>query len=411
MLPTINGKPIIECSKEDFAVIIDNPDYSENEYLDYKRSFSFLDYPGNNPQRAEHIAEFKTDVCAFANADGGYLIYGIKERNGVASELVGVEIPNNNTDKFELERMNNLQSILPKIPSVNFRFILLDNGRYLVVILIQRDAFAPYIHLCNEKDYKIYKRVGNGKTAMSYSEMKMQFSQALSLSQEIERFRKERISYYQSIGDDSDEDYSRFILLHIIPDTFLDPSHNKPMYVNNRLSNPRISSIFNAFSCASFTRSNADGLRSSGYDGKTEGQIYNSGIAECFIPVREGYISRDRFGSEFTDFFAYEAFWENMETMVNAYAETLANILDTDRVFVCLSIIGCRGVLTSKNFTVQESTKIDRSMMIMNPVVFNKIKDEDSVSISIIRLKVEYHLAIGIGLSSEEIRMIERGQI
>ena len=40
MLPTINGKEIIDCSLTDIQVIIDNPDYAENEYLDYKKAFS-----------------------------------------------------------------------------------------------------------------------------------------------------------------------------------------------------------------------------------------------------------------------------------------------------------------------------------------------------------------------------------
>lgn len=44
MLPTINGKSLLECSECDFEDIIDNPDYRENEYIDYKRNFSILEY-------------------------------------------------------------------------------------------------------------------------------------------------------------------------------------------------------------------------------------------------------------------------------------------------------------------------------------------------------------------------------
>ena len=44
MLPTINGKPLSECSLEDFRETLDNPDFKESEYLDYKKTFSILDY-------------------------------------------------------------------------------------------------------------------------------------------------------------------------------------------------------------------------------------------------------------------------------------------------------------------------------------------------------------------------------
>lgn len=411
MLPTINGKPIIECTKEDFAVIIDNPDYRENEYIDYKRGFSFLDCCKNGPQRAEHIAEFRSDVCAFANADGGYLIYGVSEKMGLAADLVGVEIPSNNTDKFELERKNNLQSILPKIPSLKFKFVLLDNGRYLVVILIQRDAFVPYIHLQNEKDYKIYKRIGNGKSAMSYSEIKMQFLQSLSIAREVEKFRKERIGYFQSIEDDIVHSYSRFVLLHIIPDTYTDPMHNKNVYVINRLNNRKISGIFSPFLCSSYVRSNVDGIHTLGYEVKQEGQIYNNGIAECFVPAEGNYISKMQRTAPESEFFAHEKFWEELGTAVKNYIDVMAGILDTKRIFVCLSIIGCHNVLTGNSFSFHESAKIDRVQMIMNPIIFEDIQDETDVYVSMKRLKTEYHLAIGIGLSSDEIQEIENGQV
>ena len=39
----INGKTLMECTESDLQVIIDNPDYRENEYIDYKQNFSFLE--------------------------------------------------------------------------------------------------------------------------------------------------------------------------------------------------------------------------------------------------------------------------------------------------------------------------------------------------------------------------------
>ena len=41
-LPKINNKSLLECDEDDFKEIIDNPDYQENQYLDYKKDFAFL---------------------------------------------------------------------------------------------------------------------------------------------------------------------------------------------------------------------------------------------------------------------------------------------------------------------------------------------------------------------------------
>ena len=42
MFPKVNKKSLLECNEDDLIVLIDNPDYKENEYLDYKETFSFL---------------------------------------------------------------------------------------------------------------------------------------------------------------------------------------------------------------------------------------------------------------------------------------------------------------------------------------------------------------------------------
>ena len=78
MLPQINGKSFLECTENDFSELIENEDYRENEYIDYKQTFSFLGMPKGKERDAKK-SEFKSDVCSFANAEGGYLIFVIKK--------------------------------------------------------------------------------------------------------------------------------------------------------------------------------------------------------------------------------------------------------------------------------------------------------------------------------------------
>ena len=158
MLPTINGKSLLECSEDDFEDIIDNPDYRENEYIDYKSNFSICEYSKEQKsERKQAIAELRSDVCSFANANGGYLIYGISEDGAaIPNKIVGVSIKDRNKDRFELRIRNWLQFIQPKMPNTTIKFIDLINGKYIVILFIQHDYFSPYVHLENEKDYRIY---------------------------------------------------------------------------------------------------------------------------------------------------------------------------------------------------------------------------------------------------------------
>jgi predicted HTH transcriptional regulator len=133
--------------------ILNNPDYRENQYLDYKKAFAFQLIDKN--KIVEKVYEFRNDVCSFANADGGYLIYGIADEQGMASEIVGVDLAD--PDKFELDLRNKLTPIMPKVPPVRFHFVKLPSGKYIVVLFVDHDYYAPYLHIVDQKNYKITK--------------------------------------------------------------------------------------------------------------------------------------------------------------------------------------------------------------------------------------------------------------
>ena len=51
------------------------------------------------------------------------------------------------------------------------------------------------------------------------------FTNSLSLEKEVERFRRERIDSFRMQEDTEDYKYSKFMMLHIIPETFLDSNY------------------------------------------------------------------------------------------------------------------------------------------------------------------------------------------
>lgn len=393
MLPTINGKSFMDCTEADLHVLIDNPDYRENDYIDYKATFAFLEIEKNDPRKADLLAEFRSDICHFANAEGGYLIYGIKDRQGMASEIVGITIPNNNLDKFELERKNNLVPIMPKLPPVKFKFILLENQKYVVIIAISRDSYAPYLHLEGEKDFRIYKRVGNGKRPLSYMELKNMFIQSRSLEQDVLNYRKDRISYFRENNDSIAGKSLRFLLLHIIPETFTDSSYNKNVFQLERGGKAKFSPMFSAMGCSGRSIPNVDGLRYTHYRSVAECFVTNNGIVECFLPLDNEYTGTfDQGGHEYL---AHGSLWDSIQSVVDYYSNNILPSVDASRVFICLSLIECKGLITETKSTsfFGDNSTIDRNELLCSPVVF--LKNEDS-SENLEHLKVEYLLSIGI---------------
>lgn len=62
MLPTINGKSFLEVTEDDLKVLVENADYRESDYIDYKRNFAFLEVAKERKQ--EKIAEFRSRCWA-----------------------------------------------------------------------------------------------------------------------------------------------------------------------------------------------------------------------------------------------------------------------------------------------------------------------------------------------------------
>lgn len=407
MLPIINGKSLLNCDEADFNNMLDNPDYRENEFLDYKMNFSFLECPKNDPKRGEHLAEFRSDICAFANASGGYLVYGVRDEKGLAAEIVGIDIIDNNTDHFELDRKNNLNGIMPKMPPIEFKFVPLSNGKYIVVIYVHRDFFAPYVHIENEKNYRIYKRIGNGKISMNYLEVKNMFNQSLSIEKEVRNYRRDRVRYFRELADTEDSKYTRFLLLHIIPDTFTDSSYNKKVFVLESREQLRFGDMFTSVDCNSTSIPNVDGLRFKSYRDEEECRINNDCSIEVFQSLCEylniGYIDAKKYPK---GYLASSAVWDRIEPVVFNYIAKMKGILVTKRVFVCLSIVGCKGAITDNNAMHFYNGKIDRDIMFCEPIAFENIADDSSVERLMKQVHLEFLLALGVRYSDAVKRLL-----
>lgn len=155
--------------------------------------------------------------------------FGIAEKNGLASNIMPINI--DNIDRFELDLRNALLSIMPLMPPVSFHFIAVSGG-YVVVVHIEKGIFKPYMTVENQTVFRFFVRRGNHKESMSYSEISNNFLHAASLTSEIKRFRLERIS--ELLEDNT----GLFGVIHVIPATFRNPADFIPMCDLGKLGKP-----------------------------------------------------------------------------------------------------------------------------------------------------------------------------
>jgi hypothetical protein len=156
----------------------------ESKTLDYKEQL-----PDNSD---EHKKEFLADVSSFANADGGNLIYGIKEEKGIPVEIKGVEIEN--PDR-EIQRFENLirDCLEPRIQGTVISHFKLSNEKYIIIFYIPKSFNPPHV-VKIKTHWRFYSRNSNGKYALEVSELRSVITLASSIRDRIRDFRLERIS-------------------------------------------------------------------------------------------------------------------------------------------------------------------------------------------------------------------------
>jgi predicted HTH transcriptional regulator len=89
--------------------------------------------------------ELLKDVTAFANSHGGHLIIGVKEDEGVATEIVGVDI-NADTELLRIEQIIR-NAVEPSISGLRIRAIPLSNSNKAFLLRIPKSWNPPQLFL------------------------------------------------------------------------------------------------------------------------------------------------------------------------------------------------------------------------------------------------------------------------
>lgn len=169
-------QPIDTIDEAALRRLVDNQ-VGERRDLEFKR-----DLPGGTDEAKK---EFLADVTALANAQGGDLIFGIAEDDGVAADLPGIQIENADD---ELQRLENIirTGVSPRLIGVRLHWVALRLGASALVIRVPASLASPH-RVIFKNSGRFYNRNSREKYEMDVHELRHAFTQSEQLPQ---RFRE-----------------------------------------------------------------------------------------------------------------------------------------------------------------------------------------------------------------------------
>jgi hypothetical protein len=159
-----------------------------------------LEYKETLPAGADDDKrEFLADVSSFANAAGGDLLYGVRERRdaqgkatGEPAEVVGLPGLNLNTEKLRLESLAR-DGMDPPIAGLTFQEIRRGGDPPCLLVRVPRSWTG--LHMVTFKNLsRFYGRNSAGKYQFDVSEIRRGFLVAETARERLRRFRLERLA-------------------------------------------------------------------------------------------------------------------------------------------------------------------------------------------------------------------------
>ena len=187
---------------------------SEGKTIEYKKLLPTNSYADRK--------EFLADISSFSNASGGDLIFGILEENGSPKSIDGLEIES--VDE-EIRKYENIirDGIEPRIIFAT-RAVNVSGKKNIFIFRVNKSWVGPHRVIYEGHD-KFYSRNSAGKYALDTNELKSAFNLSQTLTEQINKFKTERIT--QLISDNLPLLFydGGKIVLHLIPLESFSPNY------------------------------------------------------------------------------------------------------------------------------------------------------------------------------------------
>lgn len=213
----IADKPIDQITSADLERLVSNG-VSESRTLEYKEAL-----PGSTDQEKR---EFLADVSSFANAIGGDLVFGVRERRddagkptGTPEAILGVDV--GNLDQV-IQRLENVlrDGIAPRIPGIRFWPVAAFERGPSLIVRIPRSWAAPHM-VTFQQSGKFFTRHSGGKHQLDVLEVRDAFLNTRSASERAEEFRTARLGRLIGGGAPVPLSSEKLLCVHAVPHSAL----------------------------------------------------------------------------------------------------------------------------------------------------------------------------------------------
>jgi hypothetical protein len=194
---------------EDDLIWLKNNKVKEALEIDYKQ-----DFPNLGEEKAK--SEFLKDICAFANAAGGDIIFGI-EGKSYPTDIVGIEFGGPNALDSELNRVTNIiaSNFEPRLPlGIRTKVVSLANGKDVLILRVLKSWLSPHrIKLGNKF---VVRRLATN-LEMTIDEIRASFILSEGLQNRLRSFRFERLAAIETEDTPIELAESPKLVVHVIP--------------------------------------------------------------------------------------------------------------------------------------------------------------------------------------------------
>ncbi|NCP66845.1 ATP-binding protein [bacterium] len=303
--------------------LIDNQT-SESKTLEYKR-----DLPEATDQGKQR---FLAAVSSFANASGGYLIFGISENKEPAEgearyALHGIESDDTDREVLRLKQLITSE-IDPRIPAIDIKPVLIDD-KTVLILKIPASWSSPHML----KSGKFYSRTSAGKQKLDVYEIRRLFLDSEGLENKIQQFRSDRLA--KILADEATVkmgNEAKFVI-HLIPLQSFSNAPNLELKSHESFPGDYPKPMGNG---ACTWKINIEGFASysqaQDQSHATYVQVFRSGIIEAATST---YLSPDRFP-------VYDL-PERLKGHVRRYLGTQKDLGIECPIVVALSLLGVKG--------------------------------------------------------------------
>jgi len=333
----------------------------EGKMVDYKKEL-----PASSDGAKK---DFLADLCSFANASGGYIIFGVPESDGLPLDLIGFS---GDVDAALL-RMESMarDGIRPPIPGLEFVRVALTNGSSAVVASIPKSWNAPH-QVVFQKDFRFYTRGSAGKQHIDVDELR----QIVLLSQEtgerIRQFRAGRVGAVLSGETPVALQPGARQILHFIPLNAFGTGAAVNLAALEQKQGLLVSTMVRGGS----QRHNVDGLLAYSSNGQINdgyAQLFRNGILE--IVVRQSVWNPT--GKLLLPSLPFE---EDLFNQLKAAVEVLKSVLVAPPVAVMLSFTGIKGWEMGVDDywrTWRQHGGFDREPLLIPELIFETLEIDD----------------------------------